>query len=135
MSTGEIIIVASLLVFFVCIMLLITWQFFTCPYFWYELKKRSNRLQWKCEETYTSIEKRENNEQTYYECTVCFRILPSELNWFTRVFSDNSWKYPFESKFKFENQDDFKKYVSKFKTYGDFKDWQNKNIGVLWYEP
>lgn len=131
----EIIAVIAILVIVAGIVLIGLWYAITSSYFYFQLKKCSNILQWKCIELDDSKEKRLNGEIDYYTCRLCYRILPSSLNKFTRIFSDNYWHYPFYSDFKFKSKEDFKKYVSQFKTYKDIKVWIDNENGVLWYEP
>lgn len=111
------------------------WKLFTSPYCNYKLYNKNNRIQWKCEETNSSKEKRLNNQSDLYECRVVFRILPSELNKFVRIFGDNDWENPFYDYKTFKNENEFKEFVSQWKTYGDIKKYLNNRDGILWYEP
>lgn len=131
----EIIAVVAILVIVAGIVLIGLWYSVTSAYCNYQLKKKSNILQWKCEESFESKEKRLKGEIDYYECTISYHILPSSLNKFTRIFANNYYKYPFLTSFKFKTQDEFKKYVEQFKTYGDIKNWVDNKNGILWYEP
>lgn len=113
----------------------LVWKLFTSPYCNYKLYNKNNKIQWRCEETNSSKEKRLNNQSDLYECRVEFRILPSELNKFVRIFGDNDWESPFYDYKTFKNENDFKEFVSQWKTYGDFKKYLNNENGILWYEP
>ena len=118
-----------------CMIVLVTWYGLTTPYFRYKLYKKTNKIQWRCEETWESRQDRLNNKRTDYECSLSYRILPSELNKFVRIFGDNGWEHPFPKHFKFNNQDEFKEFVSNFVTYNDIKTWIDEKNCILWYEP
>lgn len=118
-----------------CIIVLITWHVLTTPYFRYKLNKKTNKIQWRCEETWESRQDRLNDKSTDYECSLSYRVLPSELNKFVRIFGDNGWEYPFVEHLKFNNQDEFKKFVSNFVTYNDIRTWIDEKNCILWYEP
>ena len=111
------------------------WKLFTLPYCNYKLHNKNNKIQWRCEETNSSKEYRLNNKSCLYECHVAYRILPSELNKFVRIFGDNYWKYPFYEYKSFKDENEFKEFVSRWKTYGDIKKYLNNRDGILWYEP
>lgn len=134
------IIFIGVLILTVCfIILFILFYSITQPYFKYQLSKPNNKLQWRCEETQASKENRLKDKNiNFYSCELSYRILPSELNWFTRVFSDNKWKYPFNENtlyyFEFEDKY-FKRDVNNFKTYKDIKSFENKENNILWIEP
>lgn len=127
--------ITCLLLILACFIIVMVWSVFTASYFKYKLYRKENKLQWRCEETWKSREDRLNNKRIDFECTLSYRILPSEVNKFVRVFGDNDWKYPFEEFLTFSNQDEFKKYVSNFITYNDIKTWTDEKNGILWYEP
>ena len=135
----QIIFISILIVTLCCAILSGIFYLITKPYFKYQLSKPNNKLQWRCKETDLSKENRlKDNNIKYYECKLSYRILPSELNWFTRVFSDNDWNYPFSSTFKYYfdfNDECFKEDISKFKTYKDIKIFENKENNILWFEP
>ena len=78
--------VIALILFAAFGLLLMLWYATGNAYCKYYVKKKTNKLQWKCEEMYKSKEKRLNNEIDYYLCRLSYRILPSELNKF--VFSE-----------------------------------------------
>ena len=135
----QFIFIAVLIFTLCCILLSLFFYLITRPYFKYQLEKPNNKLQWRCEETEVSKENRlKNNHINYYECELSYRILPSKLNWFTRVFSDNDWHYPFSNTFTYYfdfNNEYFKKDVSNFKTFKDIKSFENKENNILWFEP
>lgn len=115
---------------------LILWTVITNPYFKYKLYRKTNKIQWKCEEIFESRSNRlQNKEESNYECLLYYRILPSELNKFVRIFGDNSWINPFDKKFVFKNKEEFKEFVSNFTTYNDIKTWIDEKNCILWYEP
>lgn len=82
-----------------------------------------------------SRQDRLNDKSTGYECSLSYRVLPSELNKFVRIFGHNGWEYPFVEHLKFNNQDEFKKFVSNFVTYNDIRTWIDEKNCILWYEP
>lgn len=129
------VIIIFTIVILTCLILLLVWWTLTTPYFKYKLYKKTNKIQWKCEETWESKQNRLNNKRTDYECSLSYRILPSEINKFVRIFGDNSWIYPFNTNIVFKNQEEFKKYVSNFVTYWDIKNWTDEDNNILWYEP
>lgn len=130
-----VIVITCIIVIITAGFLLLFWAVLTTPYFKYKLYKKTNKIQWKCEETWESKQDRLNNKRTDYECSLSYRILPSEINKFVQIFGDNSWIYPFHTNIVFKNQEEFKKYVSNFVTYGDIKTWINEKNNILWYEP
>lgn len=105
----------------------------------YKLYMRRNKIQWRCIETKESIKKRrlnQTNQKLALECYLEYRILPSEVNKFVRIFGSNNWKSGFDSYICFQNgKEQFKSFVSNYKTYGEIKDSINKENGILWYEP
>ncbi len=127
--------VVCILIVAACSLVILLWLVLTTPYFKYKLHKKANKIQWRCEETWESRQDRLNGKRTNYECSLSFRILPSEVNKFVRIFGDNGWEHPFPEHFKFNNQDEFKKFVSNFVTYNDIKTWMDEKNCILWYEP
>ena len=129
-------------IFIVCVAVVLTFSFLWFI-FWvvsqsycnYVLKKGSNKLQWKCEETERSRELCKKTGSEQHKCILGYRVLPEELSWFVRVFGDNGWVYPFENEFTFVNKREFSFYVGIFKSYADIKSWVDKENGILWYEP
>lgn len=121
----------SFLSFFMLIML--CWMTIT-PYTDYQLKKKENKIQWRCQETYESRKNFLNGKSDVHICDLSYRIIPSEVNKFTRIFGSNNWKEAFTD-LEFKNKEDFQKFVKNFQTINDIKTYNNKENGILWYEP
>ena len=117
--------------FFLLIML--CWVTIT-PYTNYKLKKKENKIQWRCQETYESRNNFLNGKSDIHICDLSYRVIPSEVNKFTRIFGSNHWKEAFTD-LEFKNKEDFQKFVKNFQTINDIKTYNNKENGVLWYEP
>ena len=117
--------------FFLLIML--CWMTIT-PYTNYQLKKKGNKIQWRCQETYESRNNFLNGKSDIHICDLSYRVIPSEVNKFTRIFGSNHWKEAFTD-LEFKNKEDFQKFVKNFQTINDIKTYNNKENGVLWYEP
>ena len=117
--------------FFLLIML--CWVTIT-PYTNYQLKKKENKIQWRCQETYESRNNFLNGKSDIHICDLSYRVIPSEVNKFTRIFGSNGWKETFTD-LEFKNKEDFQKFVKNFQTINDIKTYNNKENGVLWYEP
>ena len=106
----------------------------------YYTKRGRNKLQWKACETSSSRELRINGctdndmiSQFYLE----WRILPSELPYIVRVYGFNDWEnFRQEEYLKFKNEQEFKHFVSDFKTLKDLREYYNKiDDKIVWYEP
>ena len=106
----------------------------------YYTKRGTNKLQWKACETSSSRELRingctDNNmiSQFYLE----WRILPSELPYIIRIYGYNDWEnFRQEEYLKFKNEQEFKHFVSDFKTLKDLREYYNKiDDKIVWYEP
>ena len=106
----------------------------------YYTKRGTNKLQWKACETSSSRELRingctDNNmiSQFYLE----WRILPSELPYIIRIYGYNDWEnFRQEEYLKFKNEQEFKHFVSDFKTLKDLREYYNKvDDKIIWYEP
>jgi len=106
----------------------------------YYTKKGTNKLQWKAEESTASREYRINGStdnslinQFYLE----WRILPSELPYIIRVYGYNDWERFTQTEYlHFEDEKEFKDFVSKFKTLKDIRNYYNEvNNKIVWYEP
>ena len=106
----------------------------------YYAKKGTNKLQWKANESSASREFKINGStdnslinQFYLE----WRILPSELPYIIRVYGYNDWERFAQTEYlHFENEKEFKDFVSKFKTRKDLRDYYNKvDDKIVWYEP
>lgn len=104
-------------------------------------KKGTNKLQWKANESSYSREARANGNiesplinQFYLE----WRILPSELPYIIRVYGyNNDWERFTQTEYlNFNNEQEFKDFVSKFKTLKDLREYYNKvDDKIVWYEP
>jgi len=106
----------------------------------YYTKRGTNKLQWKACETSSSRELRINGctdndkiSQFYLE----WRILPSELPYIIRVYGYNDWESFVQTKcLNFKNEQEFKHFVSDFKTLKDLREYYNKiDDKIVWYEP
>ena len=106
----------------------------------YYTKRGTNKLQWKASETSSSRELRINGctdndmiSKFYLE----WRILPSELPYIVRVYGFNDWEnFRQEEYLKFKNEQEFKHFVSDFKTLKDLREYYNKvDNKIVWYEP
>lgn len=113
---------------------IVIWSMTIGCYCKYKLLNRQNKIEWQCDETWDSIQKFRNKESNMHICYLRFRILPSELNTFVRIFGDNEWIKVFDN-LSFENKEDFIKFVSDFKTRGDIRSYINKRNGELWRHP
>ncbi len=121
MDMLEMILLIAFVIFLIFIMICSTWTLIVQPYLNYHLHKENNKLQWKCIETQESFERRKNHIDGIYLCSVSYRILPSELNKFVRIFTDNDWHNPFKTYRQFKSENDFKEFIKDWKTYGDIK--------------
>lgn len=115
--------------------LCLLWHLTVDCYCKYKLYKRSNKIQWRCIETTDSINERMGKRKTDFECCLEYRILPSEVNKFVRMYGNNVWKPGFPNKFLFIDKEHFKTFVSNYQTYGQIKDYTERENGILWYEP
>ena len=106
----------------------------------YYTKRGTNKLQWKASETSSSRELRINGcidndmiSQFYLE----WRILPSELPYIVRIYGYNDWEnFRQEEYLKFKNEQEFKHFVSDFKTLKDLREYYDKiDDKIVWYEP
>lgn len=106
----------------------------------YYTKRGTNKLQWKANESSASREYRINGStdsslinQFYLE----WRILPSELPYIVRVYGYNDWEnFRQEEYLKFKNEQEFKHFVSDFKTLKDLREYYDKiDDKIVWYEP
>lgn len=104
----------------------------------YYLKKKTNRIQWKAVETYESSKKRlEKGLNTDIVDTGGFfdlywRILPSELPTFIRIFGDNNWND--YDVMKFTSKKDFTDFANRVSTYDSLNVLLNKDE-IVWIEP
>jgi hypothetical protein len=99
--------------------------------------KKTNKLQWKCEETRRTKEARLNGEDPIDEYILSYKVLNSELPTFSKMFGNNTWSYFEQDKpFVFKSENEFKEFVSKFKTIGDIKNYyKGLEDTIIWYEP
>lgn len=115
--------------------LCLLWHLTVDCYCKYKLYKRSNKIQWRCIETTDSINERIAKRRPDFECCLEYRILPSEVNKFVRMYGNNEWKPGFPHKFLFIDKEHFKTFVSNYQTYGQIKGYTERENGILWYEP
>ncbi|MBQ9246835.1 hypothetical protein IJ182_11860 [bacterium] len=106
----------------------------------YYTKRGTNKLQWKACETSSSRELRINgciDEDMISQFYLEWRILPSELPYIVRVYGFNDWEsFRQEEYLKFKNEQEFKHFVSDFKTLKDLREYYNKiDDKIVWYEP
>ena len=110
------------------------------PLSYYYTRRGTNKLQWKANESSASREYRINGitdssliNQFYLE----WRILPSELPYIIRVYGYNDWERFAQTEYlHFENEKEFKDFVSKLKTRKDLREYYNKvDDKIVWYEP
>ena len=106
----------------------------------YYTRRGTNKLQWKANESSASREYRINGStdsslinQFYLE----WRILPSELPYIIRIYGYNDWERFAQTEYlHFENEKEFKDFVSKLKTRKDLREYYNKvDDKIVWYEP
>ena len=115
--------------------LCLLWHMTVYHYCKYKLYQSKNRIQWRCVETTDSINGRIGKIRSDFECYLEYRILPSEVNKFVRMYGNNEWKPGFPDKFLFIHKEHFKSFVSNYQTYGQIKDYTKRENGILWYEP
>lgn len=106
----------------------------------YYTKRGTNRLQWRANESSESRENRINGNlesETINDFYLDWRILPSELPYLIRVYGYNDWERFAQTKYiKFNNEQEFKDFVSKLKTRKDLINYYNKvDNKIVWYEP
>lgn len=118
----------------VCLILGILYLVIIYPYVTYQLSRKSNKIQWRCQETYESRNNFLNGESDNHICDLSYRILPSEVNKLTRIYGNNHWNETFTN-LKFKNKEEFQIFVKNFQTLNDIKTYVDKENGTLWYEP
>ena len=107
----------------------------------YYTKRGKSKLQWKATESETSRENRIINKlmdsRFLIEFYLEWRILPSELPYIIRVYGYNDWESFAQPKYlNFKNEQEFKDFVSKFKTLKDLREYYKKiDDKIVWYEP
>ncbi len=130
----EIFVVGAFLTFITFLVFVTFWWLTVTPYTIYQLNKISNKIQWRCQETYESRNNFLNGETDNHICDLSYRVLPSEVNKLTRIYGDNHWNETFTD-LKFKNKEEFQNFVKDFQTINDIKRYINKENGILWYEP
>lgn len=100
----------------------------------YQLNRKSNKIQWRCQETFGSKNNFLSGNSDTHICDLSYRVLPSEVNKLTRIYGNNHWHETFR-KLKFKNKEEFQNFVKNFQTIDDIKTYINKENGILWYEP
>ena len=118
----------------VCLILVFLFMVIIYPYVKYQLNRKSNKIQWRCQETYESRNNFLNGESDNHICDLSYRVLPSELHKLTRIYGNNHWHETFTN-LKFKNKEEFQIFVKDFQTVNDIETYINKENGVLWYEP
>ena len=126
--------VACLLLLALGVLFMIGWSVIVGSYCDHVLDKPTNKIQWRCEESYDNKNKFKNGEIDKHVCELSYRVLPSELSKFVRIFGTNAWDTVFYE-LKFANGSEFRDFVYEFKTVGDIKRYIDKENGILWYEP
>ena len=106
----------------------------------YYTRRGTNKLQWKACESSSSRELRVNGSPNGYLANQFYlewRILPSELPYIIRVYGYNDWEKFAQTRYlHFENEKEFKDFVSKLKTRKDLREYYNKlDDKIVWYEP
>ena len=128
-------------VFFFCIAVSVLYALVR-PYCAYHLHKSKNKIEWKCEETERSFKKRISTcdsitkEKTEFE--ISYRTMPSEVNWFVRLFGVNNWQYPFQENFllyKDNGEEQFKNLIKDYVILEDVKKLEQKEGKIKWYHP
>lgn len=124
----------------ICILLVAIKYAILYPLSSYYTKRGRNKLQWKASETSSSREVRINgftDNDTLNQFCLEWRILPSELPYIIRIYGYNDWKnFRQEEYLKFKNEQEFKHFVSDFKTLKDLREYYNKiDDKIVWYEP
>lgn len=112
------------------------------PYCAYCLHKPKNKIEWKCEETESSFKKRistyDSITKEKSEFEISYRTMPSEVNWFVRLFGDNDWHYPFQETFLLYQdigEEYFKNLIKDYVTLEDVKKLEQKEGKITWYHP
>lgn len=130
----ELFVIGVFLTIIAFLIFVIFWWLTVTPYTNYQLNKKTNKIQWRCEETYDSRNNFRNGETDNHICNLSYRVIPSEVNKFIRIYGDNPWCKTF-THLKFKNEKEFKNFVKDFQTINDIKRYLNKEDGILWYEP
>jgi len=91
----------------------------------YEIKKKSHKIQWKCEK---SIDRLDCKRYDLY-----YRTLPSELGKYTRIYGENYWIHV--KKFDdttFYNKEQFIDFVKPFQTRKELEDYLDGESGWIY---
>ena len=117
---AEDVVVAIFLLLFVTFILVIAFQLIIImPICRYYIGKEDNLIQWQAIETEASS--KYCTQDSNHRFDLYYRVLPSELNTFVRVFASNEWEIFFEN-IMLENKEEFIKFISKYKRLADIKD-------------
>lgn len=107
------------------------WMAVVWPICNYYITKPNNLVQWEAVETgesHANYDRQISNKRLF---DLYYRILPSDLNLFVRIFATNEWKLRYEN-VELENKEEFIEYVSKYKTLMDIKNNQGR---IHWLHP
>lgn len=91
----------------------------------YQINKKSNKIQWKCEKSKDKL------DWHYYN--LYYRTLPSELNKFVRIYGDNYWiNVPKFDDCTFYNKEQFIDFVKPYETRKDIENFINGEYGWIY---
>jgi hypothetical protein len=105
------------------------WKAIVWPICNYYTTKPSNLVQWEAVETAESYYERQKGGKRLFD--LYYRVLPSDLNLFVRIFATNEWKLRYEN-VELENKEEFIEYISEYKTLNDIKNNQGR---IHWLHP
>lgn len=134
MGIGDIIITGGFFLFLILVIFSILWFGIVTVYCNYHISKESNKIQWECKETYWSQVRYENGDSFYHTCDLQYYVIPNELPKFVRIFGKNEKTVAFQE-LEFNNEQEFKNFVSRFETVGDIKKHLRKEQRVIWTHP
>lgn len=126
METLAVIILLFIVAFIAFSML---WMAIVWPICNYYTTKPSNLVQWQAVETAESYYERQKGGKRLFD--LYFRVLPSDLNLFVRIFATNEWQLRYEN-VELEKKEDFIEYISEYKTLMDIKNNQGR---IHWLHP
>lgn len=136
MDITDIIIIGLFTFLILFAIIIFVWMLIITPINEHFLYKETNKIQWMCKESTESVVDRLSNKTNDMYCDLFYRVLPSELPKFVRIFSDNPWYDVYEfQKLKINTKEEFEDFVKDFKTLKDIHDFHNHKNGVLWYHP
>lgn len=107
------------------------WMAIVWPICNYYTKRPNNLVQWEAvetEESHANYDRQISNKRLF---DLYYRILPSDLNLFVRIFATNEWKLRYEN-VELKNKEEFIEYISKYKTLMDIKNNQGR---IHWLHP